>query len=139
MGYQGVRDASLSLSLALSAGNATTQSATGLDVAYNSGFGQYSPSGDGDFLAEIPALTTVQLPDNAQIIVNVIASNSPNMASPVVVGTVATLVGSGGAGTPAVNSRFRPASGCLRYLGLQCIGSGSPAAGGAIALLTFTN
>lgn len=127
------RDANLSVSKALPAGAATNFS-SGIDLELTS---RADWLGGAEVLVEVPALTTVQLPDTKTVTYSLQHDTDPAFGTAVDVYNGFTMVqtGAGGAGAAAISKRIGLPSDVKRYLRLKQV-SVATADGSAVSSTT---
>jgi hypothetical protein len=126
--YPNVRDASLTLTLALPAASAGTATSASLDMGATTGNGELA--GDFEFLLSAPALSSAQAPNGATFTYAIVGSANANLSSPTPLAPALVVqTGAGGAGAAAASQRYRPPSNAPRYIGFTV----APSAGNADA------
>lgn len=130
-----LRDAGAKLTRALPNGAATVYATPGIDTGVSGSLG--AQSGDIEYLLTAPAMNTTQMPDAKTMIYSILVDtvDPVDASSTVLMPSVITQTGAGGAGCAAATYRFRLPSTAPRILGFRAVGSASGDATGASATL----
>lgn len=134
MGYE-LKDAGLTLTLALPASATTAYATPGIDTGKTTD--QAVQAADVELLLTAPALTTAQLGDAATMKYSILMDtvNPIDGSSVVLHADILTQTGAGGAGAAGATKRFKLPSDALRIIGLKVVNSAAGDASGVSATL----
>jgi hypothetical protein len=120
-----VRDAALKLTRALPNGAATVYATPGIDTGKVTSHG--SQPGNVEFLLTCPAMNTTEMPDAKTMIYSILHDDVDPIdgSSVVLMPSVVTQTGAGGAGCAAAEYRFKLPSNAKRIIGVRAVGSAS--------------
>jgi hypothetical protein len=130
-----LRDATRKLSLALGNGAATVYSTPGLDTGKSTALA--TQPGDVEYLLTAPAMNATEMPDAKTMIYSILHDdvNPIDSSSVVLMPSVITQTGAGGAGCAAATYRFRLPSDAKPIIGFKAVGSAAGNATTATATL----
>lgn len=120
-----LKDAALKLTRALPNGAATVYASPGIDT--NKATAQGKQLAGMEFILTAPAMNTTEMPDAKAMIYSILVDDVDpvDSASDVLMPSVITQTGAGGAGCAAVTYRFRLPTNAKRIVGFRAVGSAS--------------
>jgi hypothetical protein len=126
-----LKDTQVKGTRALPSAASTTVDGAAIDLGHGA-FGDFVVQ--AEFKVSAPAVTTTMVPDTRTMTYSIIHSDNSDLSSAsVLISSIITQTGAGGAGAAAASATFRPPLDVKRYLGVRVVSGASTTDSSAVS------